>query len=409
MTNFEKKIVLFVLGIMALSSVIMAASLWYMAAHCCIPCSVKTVAQTTTVAPILSQPTPSVTPAPAPAPIVAKRKEASPKPVAKQRKVKHQPEILPTARKPKPAKREVQRTSAPKPVPAPVQAPAPQQKVEVSVNQPLNVVQPEVPAPTPAPQITIAQPPKIEVPSPGPLLPGSAWDSILTTPLERGNIINASHLEQAFVIWKDGRFQLQPYIALNSTVATKPYSWDNRVEGEIGMRLVMAVKLGVIDFRVAEADEIRKGGVNKSGLLEETTGWLGWKQPMNPDAKGGFLSSAPGSTWWVLGNVSPFERNNLVGLAHIEQGVTLARFGKISLIPEATLTAGFDTKGEFWNNRVTYGGDFKIVVPFKSASFDVRGGYECAMQYRGGPSISACGPVVKVNFWVPWRLKGGEH
>jgi len=297
----------------------------------------------------------------------------------------------------------------------------------VIVNQPPPPAAPVVQAPTqplasapqpPAPARQLVPPPP-EVatpvyqarltPSLAPSLtvfPGSAWNSTMTTPLEKGNVINYSHIDQGVTVWKSGGFQVQPYVALNTVSATKSYSWDNRVQAEGGLKLIQSFKSGLIDARIAYGYEARKHAGHKAEPLFAIDEWFGWGQP-NSSKRHVF----PGSTWATVGNISPFERGNIIGLGKIEQGVVVAKIGKVRVIPDAWVMAGFDTKKEFWNNRATVGAGLKLAVPWKVLAFDVTGGWERARQYHGVKpyQMPASGFVVKVNLWTGWRLhnRGG--
>jgi hypothetical protein len=241
------------------------------------------------------------------------------------------------------------------------------------------------------------------------------WNTALTTPLEKGNKLNYFHVDQGLVIGRIGKIEVEPYVALNATKDTKGYQWNNRVEGEVGLKLVRPFRNGLVIFGGAYAGEWR---AHVNGVRSQTkyapigyfSDWFGWKQPTANSSKGRkMFRSFPGTTWFTVGNISPYERNNVIGLGRLEQGVTLLRLGRVSVIPQGTFQMGFDTDKNAWNNRYTYGGGVKIAIPWRTAAFDVQGGYECAQQYRGlgsnGPSV--CGPIVRINLWTGWRKKVG--
>ncbi len=320
---------------------------------------------------------------------------------------------------------------APAPVAASASAPAPTITVNPIITNTVNVASaaPAVVAESKHTAATVPPPATVPVPSATPTpvpaatpaptsnvvvakvntarFVGSMWTSAITTPLERSNVIDYSHLDFAWVAksFGGGKWQIQPYISVNATVAQKDYPWDNLVRGTGGVRLVKSFKNGLVSVNGGYAAEARKGMGTKSAPAYYTEGWFGWSQPTTTKSHRLFMA-APGSTWFYFGRITPFEGNNLIGLAKLEQGVTVAKLGKLSIIPDGWGTIGWDTKKEFWNNRYSYGGGLKLATSWKQIAFDLTGGYECATQYRG-PSASACGPTVKVNLWRGIR-KGGE-
>ncbi len=339
--------------------------------------------------------------------------------------------------KPTPAPAPVCPAAAPCPAPVPAPAglqvqvtpPQPAPAVQIRVEQNVNVqtAQPAVPTPAPAPpppparqpepEAKVMPPPPVLILPPPLVAPGSLWNTALTTPVERGNWANYFHVDQGVVIGRIGKINLMPYIAVNAVKDTKGYSWNNRVEAEAGLRLVRSFDHGMIMVGGAYAVERRAGvkgssSTQKSAPIGYYSQWFGWDQPTSRSSEKKFFSGLPGSTWFTIGNISPYERNNVIGLGRIEQGFTLVKIGRVSFIPQGTLQAGGDTDKNRWNNRVVYGGGLKIVIPTKTSSFDVSGGYECAKQYRGagigsvgGLGSRACGPTVRVNIWTGWRLK----
>jgi hypothetical protein len=347
------------------------------------------------------------------------------------------------ARAPRPAVRRVEVARAAPAPPTPVFGPLPaeptvpstQTSTNVSINVAPKLVINNSTAPAqapPAPQAVVLPPPAAPIAPPalanvpcclktklpktksGELVafPGSAWDSALNTPLEKGNFINYAYVTQGVTIFKKGGFQIQPYVALNTTVATKSYSWDNRAEIEGGVKFIQSFRHGLVDVRVAYGYEARRDAGSKSAPVIALDDWFGWGQPSTSSGSKKFLSAFPGMTWATVGyNVSPYERGNVIGLAKVEQGFVATKFGKARLIPDAWIIAGADSKSEFWNNRVTIGGGIKVAVPIRKMAFDVTAGWERASQYRGiGPDLPpASGFVIKVNLWDGWRLhKGGS-
>ncbi len=299
---------------------------------------------------------------------------------------------------------------APVPAPAPtVQAPVPPKETAVVIPAPAQTKVPVATAPTPSfekTQSTKSDTPFVRV------APGSTWNSFGFSPIERGNKVNYFHADQGVILGElPGRVQFEPYVAVNATKDTKGFSWDNKVKAEAGVKLVKAFPLGMLSVGTAYASETRKGDVGndtKSGLTAYTEGWFGWDQT-TPGTRTSLFSSLPGNSWFNVGNTSPFEKGNVIGVIRAEQGVTMVKTKRLSLIPDAWGQVGFDTQGKPWNNRYLYGGGMKMTVPWSSGVLAVRAGYECAKEYGNNATSSSamCGPVVSADLWTGWRKKMG--
>lgn len=239
--------------------------------------------------------------------------------------------------------------------------------------------------------------------------PGSMWNIIGTSPLERDNWIDYFHVDQGILLGKIGGVKVVPYIGLNAVKDSKGYSWNNRVQGEVGVKFVKSFTNGVIDVGTAFAAE-RRFGQNlsvrtRTGIIGFAGGWHGWQQPNSQPSSKKFLPGGlPGAFQWRVGNISPFEKNNVIGSLRADQGFTLAKLGRVSLIPTATFQGWTDSDKNPWNRRYMYGGGLKIAIPVGNGIVDLQGGYMCAKQYSGAPSSgTGCGPAVSVNFWTGWH------
>lgn len=326
--------------------------------------------------------------------------------------------VTPSAPKPLPAN--VSPPEAPKPSPAPSQtqsqtvviAPAAPQPAATPVPAP---AKPQEVAPQPVPETP--KPMARLVPQPPPhLLVGSAWNSFGQNPIEPGNFVDYFHVDQGYIIGNIGKFQVEPYVGFNAVKDTKGFSWDNRIQGEAGLKLVRPFSHGVIEVGGAYAAERRflNNGLpaqTRTGAIGFTNGWFGRDQPTRHESKRKLLpGTTPGTLQWRVGNVSPFEQNNLIGVVRADQGFTLAKVKGVSLIPTGIFQLGFDTDKNPWNNRYTYGGGVKIAIPWRAGVLDFQGVYQCATQYAGVGMAggSRCGPGFSVNIWTGWRRRGGE-
>jgi hypothetical protein len=284
-----------------------------------------------------------------------------------------------------------------------------------------------------APEVCAPAKPTAEVKPPAPaikptrvpqskMLVWSLWDSIGQNPIEPGDTVNMVHGDIGVVVGRIGKFQFEPFMSLDLVKDfPKGYPWNNRVIGKVGGKVVRPFSHGVVEFGIAYAAERRNGNASsptqtKTGGILFSNGWFGWQQPTRHSVKRKLFTGAlPGTFQWWGGNLSPFEKNkgdhfgNFMGTLRFDQGVTLAKIGGVSIIPTGRLQFGFDTYGNPWNNRYTYGGGLKVAIPWKSGVMDFQGGYYCATQYVGAPVAggSRCGPGFSINFWTGGRKKLG--
>ncbi len=332
-------------------------------------------------------------------------------------------------------KAEVPPTPAPKPVETAVVVPVPAPPVVAPVQaSPAPVV---VPAPTPSPVVpapavasnegvlivdppakpnfvTVQAPARVAEVSTPLLTPGSIWNSLVTNPIERGNWVNYFHVDQGIILGRPMGVAIEPYVALNVTQDSKGFQWNNKAKAEEGLKLSKPLANGFINVSGAYATERReetgsRPSETKSGLILYTDGWLGRDQPTNSSGNN-FFSNTPGSVWWVVGNVSPFEKGNIIGLARAEQGITAVKVKGVSLIPIGWAQAGFDTQNKPWNRRYTMGGGLEVDIPWNTGVVGFQGGYECTRNYgeKITPSSATCGPAVRLDFWSAWRKIGGK-
>lgn len=230
--------------------------------------------------------------------------------------------------------------------------------------------------------------------------PGSVWDSLGTTPVERDNWVNLFHLDQGVVVGHVGKgWEVTPYAALNLTTDSNGYSWDNTSKLEGGVKLVKHYNSGEISLGAAYGLEHRdlNTEATKSGLMVFADGWFGYKA-FN-------TTHTPGSGWFSIGNTSPFEQDNVIGLARIEQGYNFSQTEARSLGVVAWGQAGFDTRGDDWNNRHKAGGGLRASTSGTHGSAAITVGYECF----GGQAINTgCGPAISVDLWDGWNKIGGK-
>jgi hypothetical protein len=342
------------------------------------------------------------------------KKAAAPKKTSASLPEKKLSASIPTPPVPPPAAAPAPQPAAPKaeaatpPAPIPPREPAPAPAVAAQQEEAKPVVPPPAEVPTIPKLPELKQRISAENIASPTLTPGSAWNTLLTVPVERGNWINQFHIDQGVILARPAGIAIEPYVAVNVTQDTKGYDWNNKTKVEAGLKLGKTVSHGVMNVSFAYADERREYGGSRSGFTVYHDAWFGRDIP-NDSPGTRYFKAAPGYVWWIVGNVSPFEKGNVIGLARAEQGVAAVKTGGISLIPTAWLQGGFDTDGNPWNRRYTAGGGGKIAIPWHTGTIGVTGGYECTRSYDDkAPSGAACGPTVRVDFWTGWRKIGGK-
>ena len=105
-----------------------------------------------------------------------------------------------------------------------------------------------------------------------------------------------------------------------------------------------------------------------------------------------------------VGNLSPVEKGNILGLGYISQGVVAKRFSRATIVPYLEATVFKDSKGFDWDNRALVGarrkGDY-------SAGLDLhRGGRLLSPRERFESGLTASGLSVFTTFSFNWNLLG---
>jgi len=108
----------------------------------------------------------------------------------------------------------------------------------------------------------------------------------------------------------------------------------------------------------------------------------------------------PGSAWTVAGNLSPTERGNFLNQSYFEQGVTLWRGKRTSIVPFVSLTTTVDNQKFDWNNKATGQAGVKLVESLPNGVLQIGGAY--AEEYRFKSKTRAKEPVGFLNYWFGW-------
>ena len=197
-------------------------------------------------------------------------------------------------------------------------------------------------------------------PTPGSAVhfPGSFWmSSGNVSPLEAGNLVTTYAAEQGFTVLKRGPHTVVPYGALTVSTDQQGFDWNNKAVPQVGLRYARAFTRGVVQVGAGYAYERRlrsKTGIGQP--IGYASYWFGWTGHLSGRSSRSFWSSLPGTSWASVGNHAPAEGHNVIGSIYIQQGITAARVGKLSLIPFAEHTLTMDSGGQPWNNRRIRGG-----------------------------------------------------
>jgi hypothetical protein len=111
----------------------------------------------------------------------------------------------------------------------------------------------------------------------------------------------------------------------------------------------------------------------------------------------------PGSFWISTGQVGPAERDNVVGQAGFEQGVTVWERGSWFLIPHVNVSLMADTDGYAWNNRHPARVGVKIVRRVPGGIVQAGGGM---MIEPDAESDDERHPTASVDYWAGWAAEG---
>jgi hypothetical protein len=232
-------------------------------------------------------------------------------------------------------------------------------------------------------------------------LPGQGWTSIGNlSPIEHNNFYMQSYVEQSAAMFStySGSLTVTPFVGLGLLLDTKGYNWNNKVQPRLGVKVNKFFRKGVISVGSAYTYEDRFKGVDSSGLTLFVQDWFGW-QPVAEKS-----SRFPGSSWMEIGNLSPVEKGNILGMGYITQGVVAKRFSRVTVVPYVEATVFRDSKGFDWDNKAMGGGGVKAIFPRGDVYTEIGAAYLHETRLQSGQS--AGGISVFTNFSFNWNLLG---
>lgn len=220
------------------------------------------------------------------------------------------------------------------------------------------------------------------------------------SPVEKGNVLSQWDFKQSasiFSTWHNS-LTVAPYVEFGAVVDTAGYNWNNKIMPGAGIKADKLFRNGVISAGTAYSYEDRAGSAKASGRTDYVSGWFGWQTAA--EQKNRF----PGSTWVVVGHISPVEHGNLIEQGFATQGYVLHRFNRAAVIPYGEITIGRDSQGYDWENRVISGGGVKCAVPVKKIYIDF--GTGVTHEDRFNSALSATGFKIFMNASYTWHLFG---
>jgi len=232
-------------------------------------------------------------------------------------------------------------------------------------------------------------------------LPGQGWTSIGNlSPIEHNNFYTQSYFEQSAAVFANysGSISVTPFVGLGLVTDTKGYEWNNKLQPRFGLKANKYFRKGVVSIGSAYSYEDRFKGPSSSGLTLFVQDWFGW-QPVTDKS-----SRFPGSSWMEVGNLSPVETGNILGLAYVSQGVVAKRFSRATLVPYVEATVFHDSKGYDWDNKASAGGGMKMIIPRDEIYTEVGVAYLHENRFESGQA--AGGVSVFTNFSFNWNLLG---
>ncbi|MBV9183179.1 MAG: hypothetical protein JO356_17895 [Acidobacteria bacterium] len=235
----------------------------------------------------------------------------------------------------------------------------------------------------------------------GMALPGLAWSTMGNfSPIEHNNGYSESYVEQGATVFasNSGSTTVTPYASLGLVLDSKGYPWNDKIEPRIGVKLNRVFRSGVVSVGSAYSYEDRFKSATGSGLIVYTQAWFGWQEVSHKSNR------FPGSSWVVLGNISPVENGNVLAWSHISQGIVAKRFSKATLVPYGEVTLARDSKHFDWNNKAVMGTGVKAVFAQGDTYSELGAAYlEEHRFYSGG---SAGGLTLFLNVSYSWNLLG---
>ena len=221
---------------------------------------------------------------------------------------------------------------------------------------------------------------------------------------EKGNVVTDNYFEQEAIVFSTwhNSLTMAPYISTEFLLDTYGYSWNNKIEPGVGVKLNKRLHHGIVSAGIGYLYESRfrnvEGFKAAAGRTDYITSWFGWNDPAEKHNR------FPGSAWAILGHYSPVERGNLIERGHVQQGFVVKRLGAKAFVPYLEGTVAHDSKRFNWENLAIFGSGVKVVIPAGNQYTEFGCGYlreHRFLQYHTESSIK-----VFLNVYYSWSLFG---
>lgn len=235
------------------------------------------------------------------------------------------------------------------------------------------------------------------------VFPGSFWvNTGYPSPLEPGNLLTTSSVEQGLTVAEEGPHSLTPYVALTITQDQQGLDWNNKSVTQLGLRYARSFRNGVVQAGAGYALERRfRSGFAVAQPVGFAGYWFGWNPGLRAASSRRLWSSLPGTSWASVGTHAPAEGQNVIATLYVQQGITMARFADVALIPFVEHALTLDSRGRPWNNRLMHGEGLKVRVPVGPALIEAAALYK--HERRWLDDRSAGGWSGSINLWLGWK------
>jgi hypothetical protein len=215
-------------------------------------------------------------------------------------------------------------------------------------------------------------------------------------------VISTTRIEQGYTIFRGRSTALAPFVSFQATFDDRGWDWNNKLVTQIGLKASKTFDKGVVQVGSAYVKEKRiKSGRSDSEFAVFANYWFGWSQLSLHARDGNLFSSFPGSSWGNVGNISPVESGNVIGMAYFRQGTVLTRINRLAIVPFGDLLFKKDSDGYDWNNGHVAGIGLALDIPLPMGILEGGAAYKWEERYISGNKAE--GLVWFINFWYGWN------
>lgn len=234
------------------------------------------------------------------------------------------------------------------------------------------------------------------------MFPGSFSSSNgLYSPFE-DSAISRNRVEQGWTALRWQSSAIVPFVSFEGTFDERGYDWNNKTAFSVGVKGTKTFDSGIIQVGTAYTKERRfKSDRTDSQFTGFANYWFGWDNLAYGSRDRRPFSSFPGSSWGNVGNVSPIEGNNIIGMTYARQGTVLTRVGPLALVPFGDFLLKRDTDEYDWNNGHVAGLGGSVSIPLRAGILEAGWAYKWEWRHISGNRAE--GGTWFINFWTGWN------